>query len=171
MKDLNFICLSHKHAAIGAMGHNHHRTVLIARPRILLLKHHRELHRNIGIVVEILIESRAVVVESLNEVGTNVVAQFAIFGEAVVLILIEPTAESSIELLCAARQTVAVEGGEELTLVLAQLLVILSCQRLPLGEAEELYRIFGGEFESVNLLAEVFERCCRTTGRDDDIST
>ena len=92
MKDLNFIGLSHKHAAIGAMGHNHHRTVLIARPRILLLKHHRELHRNIGIVVEILIESRAVVVESLNEVGTNVVAQFAIFGEAVVLILISPRA-------------------------------------------------------------------------------
>ena len=112
MTILNFIGLSHKHTAISAMGHNHYGAVLIARPFILLLKHHGELHRDVGVVVQVFVECRTKVVESLDEVGTNVITQFAIFGKTVVLILIEPTTETSVELLYAARCPIAVERGD-----------------------------------------------------------
>ena len=111
--------LSDKDSAVGTMCDNHHGAVLIARPFIFLLKHHWKLQREIGIVVEILIKRRTIVLQTLDEIGSNIIPQFSIFWETVILILIEPAAETSVKLLCAAGRTIAVEGSEELALILA----------------------------------------------------
>ena len=74
--------------------------------------------------MDVLVERRTKLLQAFKEVGSNVVAKFAIFRESIVLILIEPAAKPSIKLLGAAGVGITIERCEKLALIFAQKLIV-----------------------------------------------
>lgn len=106
---------------------------------------------------------------ALDEISTNVEAQFSISRDALVLILLEPLAESAVESLIARRFIIAEECSEELGIILLQHALIIASEGLPLRITKELHTMSLSEMHGVKLATQSGHSCRRPACRHNDI--
>lgn len=135
---LSTFCLFHRHTSIASVCDKKNGFVLVARTMVFPFEIKRKLHRLVREVVQVGAELVRELLYAFDEVCANVIPQFAVSRQTVVLFLIEPSAESRIEPFQSFCVAIAEKRRIKLAAVFAEKSVILACKCLPFRIAEKL---------------------------------